>query len=78
MGCDLKWQPIKTAPKDGGYYWLGNPNNIRIGFWMEGSHQEHHGSKSGGWKDQSRSEHRGPSDLRFKPTHWLPLPEPPP
>lgn len=71
------WQDISTAPKDGGYIWLGAPGTLRIGYWCDGQKFEHHGSVGGGWRDAARAEAGGLSDLLFAPTHWMPLPPPP-
>lgn len=71
------WQPIGTAPKNRDV-WVGDASNMRLAFWMEGKHAEHHGSVGGGWFDHCASEQgRGPRDLHFAPTHWMPLPAPP-
>ena len=74
------WMPIETAAKDGGtaktstYVWLSNGTSMRVGFWMSGEEFENHGSIGGGWRDLSMAESGFASDLRFKPTHWQPVP----
>ena len=68
---DESWQPIDTAPKDGTDIWLGNKNNIRVGFWAGGKSYECRGTVDGGWRDN------GVSDLHFTPTHWKPVPNTP-
>jgi len=70
-----EWQPIETAPTPNAYIWLSDGFSMRIGFWADGVEYEHHGSKGGGWRDMARLEARGPGDLLFAPTYWMPLPE---
>lgn len=69
------WQPIETAPKTGAYILLGND----AGTWI------------GKFQEQYRSGYRPPDPWQsmmlnhrhmgrfpsIKPTHWMPLPEPP-
>jgi len=71
----MNWQPIETAPKDetwvllffGDGPWPPEANGIDIGFWSE---------EYGDWFD---SEAAGNSLTEHsKPTHWQPLPSPPP
>jgi hypothetical protein len=68
-----KWQPIESAPKDGtplllfsplDYFTFGNVENGLI--WV-----------SGGWRCGS-SGWRGDGGIDHEPTHWMPLPPPPP
>ena len=58
------WQPIKTAPKDGTeiIVWMGR-KDIRLGWYFAPS------SNTRGWMDQNSK--------TIRPTHWMPLPEPP-
>lgn len=60
-----KWQPIKTAPKDGTRVILSSANIVVTGFWSP--------SSSVWLCDWSA----GNGDPKEKPTHWQPLPEPP-
>ena len=73
----MEWQNIETAPKAGRIIWLGNSDNIRLGFWKSGKEYEHKGSVDGGWRDQAAAEAFGLCDLHFEPTHWQATPEPP-
>ena len=68
-----EWQPIETAPKDHSYIWLANKSNMRIGFWG----YELDDVDGVRWRDKSLSESMSPDSLRFTPTHWMSLPEPP-
>lgn len=71
------WQDIESTPKDR-TIWLGNASNIRIGIWADGEAHEVHGSVGGGWLDMWAVESdEGVLSLRFKPTHWQPLPPAP-
>lgn len=60
------WQPIETAPKEGGIFLLWEPGGVPyIGYESIQSKQ---------WTECSNSYH----PLRVcNPTHWMPLPEPP-
>ena len=73
---ELEWQPIETAPKDGSGILVavpivdGLPAQVGFGFFstLQGDSEPrwhvHHGQTR-----MSYAEHR--------PTHWMPLPEPP-
>lgn len=72
----MEWQPIETAPKDG--------SDVLLYFPLEGlkgwsrvviCHWRTIGDERGHWVWQDRAV-RGYSDA-YKPTHWMPLPEPP-
>ena len=63
-----EWQPIETAPRDGTYilaspYWIGNPRADVVNW--------HKAQRSEGWLNIREGYIPG------KPTHWLPIPEPP-
>ena len=65
----MQWQPIETAPKDGTWIMICRPTT--------------YASKLGCalvyWDDHFACWHDGDyhSD-HYAPTHWMPLPEPPP
>lgn len=67
------WQPISTAPKDGtwilaiiaGFWEMNIPYIPDVVSWND---------ESGGW---NFCEEEGEIDKDWKPTHWMPLPEPP-
>ena len=59
------WQPIETAPKDGTRVILGNPNNP-YGEWPFMGEFD-----AGKWRIHIDGQ-------TIDPTHWMPLPEPPP
>lgn len=76
-----QWQPISTAPRDGGaillfipdgYSMCGLTDGIVIGHWCEDE-------RSGGDPDADwyQLEQDGGFQLDISPTHWQPLPEPP-
>jgi hypothetical protein len=73
----MTWQPISTAPKDGTPVWVSNGFAMRIALWWDGKQFESHGSIGGGWRDYAALEYSSRSDLRWPPTHWMPLPPPP-
>ena len=60
-----KWQPIETAPKDG--------SSILLTDSSDGSIKECRWDYCLGWGDPVYSEW----SFGGKPTHWMPLPEPP-
>ncbi|MFF9549350.1 MULTISPECIES: DUF551 domain-containing protein [Bacteria] len=57
----MQWQPIATAPKDGGLILLWSGIVMRAGWWFE---------------DDEAWRVGGDTILRA-PTHWMPLPSPP-
>jgi len=63
------WQPIETAPKDGRNIILGCAIYVDAGYWDEG-----------GWALYPDDSNPPDYCMRFRPepTHWMPLPEPPP
>lgn len=64
----MEWQPIETAPTNGTYVWVGAPGVRRIGFY--GDERWHDMvSLAGGGRAEA---------IPFTPTHWMPLPAPPP
>lgn len=67
----VTWQPIETAPKDSKsrLVWCPVYRNTYIVSWIVPFGEKPEG---GYWA------HFGPSvELRERPTHWMPLPEPP-
>jgi len=66
----MAWQPIETAPKDGGQVLLGWPTGVGEGLVMSGYWSDWRGRKS--WVT-SRGEYSGD----YAPTHWMPLPSAP-
>jgi hypothetical protein len=56
------WQPIETAPKDGTWIHVARDIHQGIAWWN---------SHSGHWTV-------GPLIYFARPTHWMPLPDPPP
>jgi len=61
------WMPIETAPKDG--TWL-----LVFGFWYP--HGEYSGIALGAYLPAEEM-WTFDGDLMCRPTHWMPLPEPP-
>lgn len=62
------WQPIETAPRDGSRVLLATDGDVTSGQFI-----------SGEWclADWARDE-QGASFWLGDPTHWMPLPDPPP
>lgn len=61
----VTWQPIETAPRDG--------ENVLLA---------HAGRVTAGWFDDYNdcwfeALDVGEESIRIRPTHWMPLPEPP-
>ena len=77
---DAEWQPMETAPRDGQDVLLrverraGIPGRCLVGHWMPGGHCiEDHPPIDRAWYFWNGSMF----DIAAKPTHWMPLPEPP-
>lgn len=77
VGRDMEWQPIETAPRDGTYVLLYEPNldiasgnKTFVGKFGRVKYDSY-GSKGVIFEDLSTE----PWD--WYPTHWMPLPEPP-
>lgn len=62
-----RWQPIETAPRDGRWLLITNGFNLEQCYWDTAMHREYP------WRN-----HGGNGWLTNWPTHWMPLPEPPP
>jgi hypothetical protein len=65
------WQPIETAPKNGGaiLVWVASIERVFCAVWREDEEYPW----SGGWAIFG-GDHR---QFLRKATHWMPLPEPP-
>jgi hypothetical protein len=79
----MEWQPIETAPKDGGALILSNGKEVAQGWWCDvpGYSREVRDS-DGRYIDQDEGEgFLGWMDcdggMLPEPTHWMPLPPPP-
>lgn len=73
---EREWQPIETAPKDGRSLLLGG-GNICVGDDHKGMPV---GVLQGEWSNAEKIWWVGTingKSLHVKPTHWMPLPEPP-
>jgi hypothetical protein len=66
-----EWQPIETAPRDGTFYLAVS---AKTGYYA--TLNEPPGCARGQWY-WIRGRWVGESD-EYKPTHWMPLPSPPP
>ena len=86
----MNWQPIETAPKDGGPFLIlyarrifRNQNGDTVSFgavrdyaeiidvaWAEDGDIFEQGTAHSVWEDWR--------DVELWPTHWMPLPPPPP
>lgn len=66
-----QWQPISTAPKDGGEVILRNANwNRVLAHWMPGGHCiEDHPPIDAGWYYWSGNSY----NIFDKPLHWMPI-----
>lgn len=62
-----RWLPIETAPRDGRWLLITNGFNLEQCYWDTAMHREYP------WRN-----HGGNGWLVNWPTHWMPLPEPPP
>ena len=65
----MNWQPIETAPKDGGTMILWEPSlndKVTTGYWYKNILS---------WRDGDWWIEGG--QITGQPTHWMPFPEPP-
>lgn len=80
----MSWQPIETAPKDGTNIILSNGQSVAQGWWMdEPGYIREHRDEDGRYLGQDESDgYQGWMDcdggMLPDPTHWQPLPPPPP
>lgn len=75
------WRPIKTAPKDGTWFWGRIDDDAIAMFWHEGFGEFvssfNRMTTAPGYTFEDGSTHRDHSPVAHKPTHWQPLPQPP-
>lgn len=64
----MGWQSIESAPKDGTEVLLWGRCHLRGSFYGADANV--------GWFEDASNDWRA-RDLPIKPTHWMPLPEPP-
>ena len=71
------WQPIETAPKDGTEFqaWLVDQNDEPI-CWEPRCRFDHHGNFQV-WERVDFDLADWDTQFWFRPTHWMPQPEPP-
>ncbi len=71
------WQPIETAPKDVGVLLVGPDylsKRIDQAICELSTRYDKDNTR---WQLVHVGSYAGDGDLSFKPTHWMPLPEPP-
>ena len=74
----MEWQPIETAPRDGTLVILGSNKEVGEGSYVKYSGGGH---KVDGWvlsTDHHGLDHYYADIMQHPPTHWMPLPPPPP
>lgn len=64
-----EWQSIEAAPKDGTNILVWDGVTMTTAWWWE---------KGGYWRLVDAGEHAEDDQCTPQPTHWMPLPEPPP
>ncbi len=64
----MNWQPIETAPKDGTEILTFQPRLSYRGFFVVVRFDAEMWGGDGGWSD---------GEYHYRPTHWMPLPDPP-
>lgn len=78
----MTWHPIETAPKDGTevlLWWRAEIGHDVVDFWASG-HWKRLGDGSAGWIGESFHASEPGYWTRLiceRPTHWMPLPDPP-
>lgn len=71
----MTWQPIETAPKDGTLILLARPQGVWVGKWVPVFVSGYVPDNK--WRSHLLNhDHLGAGGYG-KPTHWMPLPEPP-
>lgn len=70
----MTWQPIETAPKNGRSVDLWVLDSNGTGYRYPNAIFAFNGEDGMGWTDSNSHEALEPD---VKPTHWIPLPEPP-
>ena len=74
----MDWQPIESAPKDGTPVLLFDPVFQRhIGSFVEEWYKTEYVPEHRTYTRQKWVCWSNRTNLDFKPTHWMPLPEPP-
>lgn len=68
----MDWQPIETAPKDGEPIQIFVPHGFIGSLWDQRILQATWYSNHQKWVALGQD-----TKLEHKPTHWMPLPEPP-
>lgn len=71
---EMEWQPIKTSPREDGYYLVYATAQPHEHCWLAGYFFE---DESGGWWEFSDPKGHPASLGAYIPTHWMPLPPPP-
>jgi hypothetical protein len=68
----MEWQPIETAPKDAKtvIVYCAFSDLVNAAYWGGGLDEQHHEAWYWVWSD--------PPETDCHPTHWMPLPDPPP
>ena len=74
----MTWQPIETAPKDGQYVLVFDPESRRSRVCQWDREFEYGRSGYiGAWTDRPVLSFGCEECKSYQPTHWMPLPEPP-
>lgn len=66
-----EWQPIEKAPRDGTRILCWDGRSVEMTWWSRASHIRFYG-----WVDLEISS-LDEVEIGARPTHWMPLPEPP-
>ncbi len=67
------WQPIETAPKDGTRILVWDGDLLAVADWD----QPHVCARTNAWCVGECDGEYNDRTTMWKPTHWMPLPEPP-
>ena len=86
-----QWRPIETAPKDGTriLVYVPDSDNVLSVYWDDQftyrfdeakaeADLKYEGEHEGAWTDDAVESFVYEEKCSYKPTHWMPLPEPPP
>jgi hypothetical protein len=68
-----EWRDIESAPKDGTRVWLWWDGKLRLAHWHEAENPPSIGGRFANWL----TDDKGSVSAVTKPSHWMPLPDPP-
>jgi hypothetical protein len=75
----MEWMPIETAPKDGTRIIMADASDVEMGVWVNAmTIPSKRREIPAGWEDDRYVSAQVFEPSGKQPTHWMPLPAPPP